>query len=102
MRASQCSAGVVHFGKIPTPLRLHLFPSNQVRLALPQRIEKWSLTSLQQRLVKTGRAEREENSIQNQEKRDMAKNNGHLTKQEQGHLNRFQNHVHNEIDHKKK
>ncbi len=24
------------------------------RLALPQRIEKWSLTSLQQRLVKTG------------------------------------------------
>jgi hypothetical protein len=53
-----------------TRLSCHLFRSNQVRLALsllacnlgnlwrrlalPQRIEKWSLTSLQQRLVKTG------------------------------------------------
>jgi hypothetical protein len=46
--------------------------------------------------------EREEASIQNQEKRDMAKNNGHLTKQEQGHLNRFENHVHNEITGRRK
>ena len=53
-----------------TRLSCHRFRSNQVRLALsllscnlgnpwrrlvlPQRIEKWSLTSLQQRLVKTG------------------------------------------------
>ena len=52
-----------------TRLSCHRFRSNQVRLALsllscnlgnpwrrlvlPQRIEKWSLTSLQQRLVKT-------------------------------------------------
>ena len=51
-------------------LSCHRFQSNEVRLwlsviaynlgnlwrrlALPQRIEKWSLTSLQQRLVKTG------------------------------------------------
>jgi len=56
-------------GKI-TRLSCHWFRSNQVRLALsllaynlgslwrrlalPQRIENWSLTSLQQRLVKTG------------------------------------------------
>ena len=53
-----------------TRLSCHRFRSNEVRLALsllaynlgnlwrrlvlPQRIEKWSLTSLQQRLVKTG------------------------------------------------
>ena len=53
-----------------TRLPCHRFPSNQVRLALsllaynlgnlwrqlalPKRIENWSLTSLQQRLVKTG------------------------------------------------
>jgi len=53
-----------------TRLSCHRFRSNQVRLALsllaynlgnlwrrlalPQRIEHWSLTSLQQRLVKTG------------------------------------------------
>jgi hypothetical protein len=53
-----------------TRLSCHRFRSNQVRLALsllaynlgnlwrrlvlPQRIEKWSLTSLQQRLMKTG------------------------------------------------
>jgi hypothetical protein len=53
-----------------TRLSCHRFRSNQVRLALsmlaynlgnlwprlalPQRIENWSLTSLQQRLVKTG------------------------------------------------
>jgi len=53
-----------------TRLACHRFRSNQVRLALsllvynlgnlwrrlapPQRIENWSLTSLQQRLVKTG------------------------------------------------
>jgi len=53
-----------------TRLSCHRFRSNEVRLALsllaynlgnlwrrfalPQQIEKWSLTSLQQRLVKTG------------------------------------------------
>ena len=53
-----------------TRLSCHRFPSNQVRLALsllaynlgnlwrrlalPKRIENWSLTSLQQRLVQTG------------------------------------------------
>jgi len=53
-----------------TRLSCHRFRSNEVRLwlslitynlgnlwrrlVLPQRIEKWSLTSLQQRLVKTG------------------------------------------------
>ena len=53
-----------------TRLSCHKFRSNEVRLwltiiaynlgnlwrrlLLPQRIEKWSLTSLQQRLVKTG------------------------------------------------
>jgi hypothetical protein len=37
-----------------TRLSCHRFRSNQVRLALPKRIENWSLTSLQQRLVKTG------------------------------------------------
>jgi hypothetical protein len=56
--------------KIRCGLSCHRFRSNQVRLALsllaynlgnlwrrlalPQRIENWSLTSLQQRLVKTG------------------------------------------------
>jgi hypothetical protein len=30
------------------------FRSNEVRLWLPKRIDGWSLTSLQQRLVKTG------------------------------------------------
>ena len=42
--------------------------------------------------------ENEESSIQNQEKRDMAAHDGHLTKQEQQHLNNFENHVHNEIE----
>jgi hypothetical protein len=53
-----------------TPLSCHRFRSNKVRLGLsviayylgnlwrrlvlPKRIDKWSLTSLQQRLVKTG------------------------------------------------
>ena len=53
-----------------TPLSCHRFRSNEVRLwlsviaynlghlwrrlVLPKRIDKWSLTSLQQRLVKTG------------------------------------------------
>ena len=53
-----------------TRLSCHRFRSNEVRLwlsviaynlgnlwrrlVLPQRVEKWSLTSLQQRLVKTG------------------------------------------------
>lgn len=38
-----------------------------------------------------GNLERQQNHIQNQEKRDMAKNNGHLTKGEQAKLNREQN-----------
>jgi hypothetical protein len=37
-------------------LRLHAYNLGNLwrRLALPKRIENWSLTSLQQRLVKTG------------------------------------------------
>jgi len=46
--------------------------------------------------------EREEASIKNQEKRDMAAHNGHLTKKEAEHLNKFENHVHNELKDKKK
>jgi hypothetical protein len=58
------------FFQLLTRLSCHRFRSNQVRLALsllaynlgnlwrrlalPKRIENWSLTSLQQRLVKTG------------------------------------------------
>jgi hypothetical protein len=41
----------------------------------------------------TANLERRENHIQNEEKRDMAKNNGHLTKAEQNKINRQQNHV---------
>jgi uncharacterized lipoprotein YajG len=41
----------------------------------------------------TANLENRENHIQNEEKRDMAKNNGHLTKAEQNKINRQQNHV---------
>jgi hypothetical protein len=37
-----------------TRLCCHRFRSNQVRLALPQRIENWLLTGWQQGLEKTG------------------------------------------------
>lgn len=39
----------------------------------------------------TARLERGEQRLQNNEKRDMAKNNGHLTKQNQRQLNREEN-----------
>ncbi len=35
-------------------LRLSVIPTLSGRLALPKKIGNWSLTSLQQRLVKTG------------------------------------------------
>src|SRR5277367_3749556 len=41
----------------------------------------------------TAHLENRENHIQNEEKRDMAKNGGHLTKAEQNKINRQQNHV---------
>jgi hypothetical protein len=41
----------------------------------------------------TANLERRENHIQNEEKRDMANHDGHLTKAEQNKLNRQQNHV---------
>jgi hypothetical protein len=41
----------------------------------------------------TANLENRENHIQNEEKRDMAKNGGHLTKAEQNKINRQQNHV---------
>jgi hypothetical protein len=41
--------------------------------------------------------ERQEQHIENQEKRDMAAHNGHLTKAEQNKLNREQNHTSREI-----
>ncbi len=41
----------------------------------------------------TARLERGEQRLQNNEKRDMAKDNGHLTKQDQRQLNREANHV---------
>ena len=43
------------------------------------------------------RLERGETRLQNQEKRDMAANNGHLTKQDQRQLNREANHMSNRI-----
>ncbi len=39
-----------------TRLSCHCFRSNEVRLVLPLRVANWSVTSLQQRLVKTGEA----------------------------------------------
>jgi len=41
--------------------------------------------------------EKQEQHIENQEKRDMAKNNGHLTKAEQKQLNKEQNKTSKEI-----
>jgi hypothetical protein len=41
----------------------------------------------------TGRLERGEQRLQNNEKKDMAKDNGHLTKQNQRQLNREANHM---------
>jgi len=41
----------------------------------------------------TRRLERGEQRLQNNEKRDMAKDNGHLTKQDQRQLNREANHM---------
>lgn len=41
----------------------------------------------------TARLERGEQRLQNNEKRDMAKNNGHLTKKDQRQLNREANHM---------
>jgi hypothetical protein len=43
------------------------------------------------------RLERGETRLQNQEKKDMAANNGHLTKQEHRQLNREANHMSNRI-----
>ena len=45
----------------------------------------------------TARLERGEQRLQNNEKRDMAKDNGHLTKQDQRQLNREANHMSNRI-----
>jgi len=41
----------------------------------------------------TANLEKRENHIQNEEKRDMATNGGHLTKAEQNRINRQQNHI---------
>ncbi|MGO9647064.1 MAG: hypothetical protein ACLPOO_03330 [Terriglobales bacterium] len=41
----------------------------------------------------TANLEKRENHVQNEEKRDMAKNNGHLAQAEQNKINRQQNHV---------
>jgi hypothetical protein len=41
----------------------------------------------------TRRLEHGEQRLQNNEKKDMAKDNGHLTKQDQRHLNREANHM---------
>jgi hypothetical protein len=41
----------------------------------------------------TANLEKREASVERQEKRDMAKNNGHLTKAEQRNLNRRQNRI---------
>ena len=41
----------------------------------------------------TARLERGEQRLQNNEKRDMAKDNGHLTKQDQHQLNKEANHM---------
>ncbi len=41
----------------------------------------------------TARLERGEQRLQNNEKKDMAKDNGHLTKQDRRHLNKEANHM---------
>jgi hypothetical protein len=45
----------------------------------------------------TANLEKGEQRLQNNEKKDMAKNNGHLTKQNQRQLNREANHMSNKI-----
>ena len=45
----------------------------------------------------TARLERGEQRLQNNEKKDMAKDNGHLTKQDQKQLNKEANHMSNRI-----
>lgn len=49
----------------------------------------------------TRRLERGEQRLHNNEKRDMAKNNGHLTKQDQRQLNRESNRMSKRIYHDK-
>lgn len=49
----------------------------------------------------TQKLEKQQQHIDNQEKRDMAKNNGHLTKGEQAKLNREQNRASKNIYNKK-
>jgi hypothetical protein len=51
-------------------------------------VKNGTLTSKQ-----TANLENRETSVQNREKRDMAKNNGHLTKAEQRGINRQQNRI---------
>jgi hypothetical protein len=41
----------------------------------------------------TSNLEKRENSLQNKEQADMAKNGGHLTKGEQANLNKRENHI---------
>jgi hypothetical protein len=55
-------------------------------------VENGSMTAGQ-----AAHVERQEQHIQNQEKRDMAAHNGHLTKAEQNKLNREQNRTSKEI-----
>jgi len=45
----------------------------------------------------TANLEKRETSVQNREQKDMAKNNGHLTKGEQKGINRQQNRISNSI-----
>jgi hypothetical protein len=51
-------------------------------------VKNGTLTSKQ-----TANLENRENNVQNREKADMAKNNGHLTKAEQNGINRQQNRI---------
>jgi len=51
-------------------------------------VKNGTLTSKQ-----TSNLENRETSVQNREKADMAKNNGHLTKSEQNGINRQQNRI---------
>jgi hypothetical protein len=46
----------------------------------------------------TANLEKREASVQNREQKDMAKNNGHLTKTEQRGINRQQNRISRSID----
>ncbi|MGA7139988.1 MAG: hypothetical protein WBZ14_20095 [Terriglobales bacterium] len=55
-------------------------------------VKNGTLTSKQ-----TANLENRETNVQNREKADMAKNNGHLTKAEQNGINRQQNRISNSI-----